>query len=66
MRLQNFIHHYSLGFCARQHSVQGRNSREGSETYEREVEEKGRKLSITDGGQEGKSKVTVSCGFLEK
>ena len=32
----------------------------------REVEEKGLKLSITEGGKEGKSKVIASCGYLEE
>ena len=30
-----------------------------------EVEKKGLKLSVTENGQEGKSKMIASCGFLE-
>ena len=30
-----------------------------------EVEKKGLKLSVTENGQEGKSKTIASCGFLE-
>ena len=32
----------------------------------KEVEEKGLKLSITEGGQGGKSKVIISCKYLEE
>ena len=32
----------------------------------KEVEEKGFKLSITEGGQEGNSKVVASCKYLEE
>ena len=35
-------------------------------TIRREVEEKGLKLSITEGGKEEKSKVIASCSFLEE
>ena len=31
-----------------------------------EVEKKGLKLSVTENGKEGKSKMIASCGFLEK
>ena len=31
-----------------------------------EVEEKGVKLSIAEGGKEGKSKATTSCKYLEE
>ena len=31
-----------------------------------EVEEKSKKLSITEGGKEGKSKATTSCKYLEE
>ena len=31
-----------------------------------EVEKKGLKLSVTENGEEGKSKMIASCGFLEK
>ena len=31
-----------------------------------EVEKKGLKLSVTEIGKEGKSKMIASCGFLEK
>ena len=31
-----------------------------------EVGEEGLKLSITEGGKEGKSNVTASCSFLEE
>ena len=31
-----------------------------------EVEEKGLKLSITENGKEGKSKMIASCGYLEE
>ena len=31
-----------------------------------ELEKKGFKLSVTENGKEGKSKMIVSCGFLEK
>ena len=30
-----------------------------------EVEKKGRKLSVEENGEEGKSKMIASCGFLE-
>ena len=30
-----------------------------------EVEKQGLKLSVTENGKEGKSKMTASCGFLE-
>ena len=30
-----------------------------------EVEKKGLKLSVTENGKEGKSKMIASCGFLE-
>ena len=32
----------------------------------REVEEKGLKLSITEGGKEGKRKVIASCRYLQE
>ena len=31
-----------------------------------EVEKKGLKLSVTDNGKKGKSKLIASCGFLER
>ena len=31
-----------------------------------ELEKKGLKVSVTENGKEGKSKMIVSCGFLEK
>ena len=31
-----------------------------------ELEKKGLKLSVTENGKEGKSKMIASCGFLEK
>ena len=34
------------------------------ENMKREVEEKGLKLSVTEGGKEGKSKATSSCRYL--
>ena len=33
---------------------------------EEEVEKKGLKLSVTENGKEGKSKMIASCGFLDK
>ena len=30
-----------------------------------EVEKKGLKMSVTENGKEGKSKMTASCGFLQ-
>ena len=51
--------------------VKGRN-KEVAEMVEKvmkklkeEVEKKGLKLSVTENGKEGKSKMIASCGFLE-
>ena len=45
----------------------GRYCRERFEVNEKgKVEEMGLKLSITDGGKEGKSKVITSCGNMEE
>ena len=35
------------------------------EKLKEEVEKKGLKLSVTENGKEGKSKMMASCGFLE-
>ena len=51
--------------------VKGRNRESGEmakkvmKKLKEEVEEKGLKLSVTENGKEGKSKMIASCGFLE-
>ena len=40
-------------------------SKEGDEEFVEEVERKGLKLSVTEDGKEGKSKMIESFGFLE-
>ena len=40
--------------------------REGSEDVKREVDETGLKLSITEGGKEGKRQVISSCSYLKE
>ena len=45
---------------------QGALGKEGDEKTERRREEKkGLKLSVTENGKQGKSKMIASCGFLE-
>ena len=44
----------------------GGDGREGLKKSKREVEEKGLKLSITEGEKEGKSKVIASCRYLKE
>ena len=52
-------------FCEWEEQGVGGDGRESSGKVE-EVQEKGYKLSITEGGKEGKSKVIITCRYLEE
>ena len=54
------------GCCGRYQGA-GRNRRKGADVDRKcDVEEKGLKLSITEGWQEERSKVLASCSYLEE
>ena len=59
-------------FCWRWRGKKGVKNRDTAETAQKvmkklkeEVEKNGFKLSVTENGKEGQSKMIASCGFLE-